>query len=342
MFGKLQVRRSTYSSWFLVVFMLVLAISASISEFFQAPNLKTHELARYRLLIPQEFLSRIKTIHFKNRLGDFSFERNFRGWELTSPRKLPANAEQILNIVKSLGEIKIKKIYNKDIINLSNFSLNSPPIEIKLRDESEEEIEVKFGLVNPIDKSTYALLSQKDAIYHVDSINYQMESLDLTSFVNSKIFSMNTGEINKFSLFRGKSENKQLQLGMAKKENIWKDARGKEMNGEKIHEYLNALTSLKSTMILDKINEPLEKKINQLLKNPLYTIKINTSPTDQIVYTISHLINSLPTLKLEKRQNFLIRSSNRRHPYILPKDSLQHFYKRQKHFRKLPFKKLFY
>src|SRR5690606_3125203 len=144
-----------------------------------------------------------------------------------------------------------------------------------------------------------------------------------------------------FKIFKGKKTNAP-QLTFNKKDNLWFDDSGKELELERVNTYLSHVYDLKSHIILDKLTEPMEKTLEKYLEAPLYTLVIDYGSNNIITYSISELVNSFEGLKIEKKQMFIVKISNRKHPYLLQKDHLSLFMKDQRSFKSLPFKKLFY
>ena len=86
-------------------------------------------------------------------------------------------------------------------------------------------------------------------------------------------------------------------------------------------------------MIVDNENEKLNNYIQNYLNNPLYRIQVKTVDGETTTYTVSHLVNSVADLKIEKKQYFLMKSSNRQHPHLIHKDYLDRFLIRYQHLK---------
>jgi len=339
---QFQVRKSTISYWLISLFTVILVISAIFSEFFQAPRLTSRELEKYRFLFNTVELDTIKTLKITNRIGTFHLSKDHRQqWLLDFPRNLHANSKTVENIMTSLKKIKIRKIYNLDPINKANFSLDTPLITITLGYAKGVEKILRMGLINPIDNSTYLTLSGKDAIYHVDSIQGSIEANDLSDFIDSKIIHYPSSQLQSLKIFRGK-RLVNPQLSFTKKDTLWYDDLGKNLDEGNINTFLSHLYELNSQMILDRRTASLEKSLQKYLQSPLYTMIINFGEKNIITYTISSLVSSLEGLKIDKRQAFIVKISNRKHPYLLAKENLKLFSKNRRSLKKLPFKKLFY
>jgi hypothetical protein len=342
MLTKVQMSRAKASNWLLVSFILVVLVSAFITEFFQAPTEKTHVLNQYRRLIEDKKINQAASIIVKNTLGSFTLSKAYDRWNLTSPRKLPANTKTTQMILSTLGDINIRKVYQSDTINLSNFSLDSSDMEFSLIDPKGARVDYILGLVNPIDNSTYIHIPQKEIIYQIDALKNTFESLDLSDFIDSKIFSFSFEETQKFRIYRSSKSSNNVQISFELKKDVWVDKKLRGQDKTKVKAYLEKLLDLKSTLIVDKSSAELKKALNEMLKKPLYFLEIQRKDGTVLKYTVSHIINTLPGLKIEKRQHVLIKTSDRKNIYLIHKDNLQMFSKRQSSFKDLNFKKLFY
>ncbi|MCO4795267.1 MAG: DUF4340 domain-containing protein [Bacteriovoracaceae bacterium] len=342
---RIQTSKKTLSNWMMIVFVFTLAFSAGISEFFQAPKSINQDLQQYHFLFSKHQIANFNEIRIDNRLGKFSLSRKSDSnksdshWDLISPRVLPASMDLVNRLLLTLEGVKIRKLYPKDPINMSNFSLDNPLMKISLHTREGSEEEIHFGLVNPIDNSTYIYSRSKEVIYHVDALANSLEGLGLSEFVDSKVFTMDTADIVEFKLFRRLSS---LQLTLTKKEDNWIGKSGKTLMPNKVNEYLNSLLNIKSALILDKLTENLEKTLKRLQATPFYFIKLKLRSGEEISYNISTIVSNLPDIKLDKGQIYIIKASNREYPYVLTRDSFKFFGKKHKSFKKLPFKKLFY
>ena len=342
MLTKVQTSRTKASNWLLISFILVVLVSAFITEFFQAPTEKTHVLNQYRRLIEDKKITQATSIIVKNSLGSYTLSKDLNNWNLTSPRKLPANSKTTEMILSTLGDIHIRKVYQSDTINLSNFSLDSSDMEFSLIDPKGVRVDYILSLVNPIDNSTYIHIPQKEIIYQVDALKNTFESLDLSDFVDSKIFSQVFEDTQKFRIYRNSKSSNNIQISFELKKDVWIDKNLRGQDKVKVSAYLKQVFDLKSALIVDKSSDELKKALNEMLEKPLYLIEVMQKDGTIFNYSVSHIINSLPDLKIEKRQHVLIQASDRKNIYLIHKDNLPMFSKRQSSFKDLNFKKLFY
>lgn len=334
-----SLNRNSISTFILGGFITVLLIGSLVSEFFQAPIISSQELSKFQFLFTREQVDTVNFIKIKSSLGEYQLERKDFKWNLTSPRLIDANINTIEKILSSLKEVKIKKIYPKDAINLANFSLDNPISTLTIKNEKNEEKSISFGLVNPIDNSTYVSVEDEKAIYHINNINMPFERIELTSLIDSRIFNMEWNEIKSFKMVSHVSTRPTLSFVREKK--LWVSG-NRQLNDERMKKYLTELTSLKSTIILDERTEKLDKTLERYLTKPLFKLNIQTEDDSEIEYRVSYIITSLPGIKMERKQNFIIKASNRQHPFLVNKEFMRLFYKKTSHLKPIPIKKLIY
>ncbi len=343
MLVKISTDRTRSANFLMLMFAIVLIIGGLASEFFQAPTSQNTALSRYQLLIKPEQIDQIESIQLDNRLGEFTITKDKSNqWALTSPRNLPSNTATVNNILNNLKEIKIRQILPKDTINISNFSLDSPLMKIKIAYFGGKENTLNIGLVNPIDNSTYVTFSNKEAIYHVDALKSSMEGLSLSNFIEPRVFTQDLNSIDNFKIYRGKIPSTKIRLSVKNEGDGWLDQSGNTLEPKAVEDYLRDVLSLKSALILDKRTEKLDKALTRFFANPSYTAEIQNKDGEKVFYEVSYLINTLPDIKMEKRQTFIVKASNRPHPYVIEKKHLNIFSKSQRSFKKLSIKKLFY
>lgn len=345
MFLKLDINARLLSQIALGSFLTILALALALSEFFQAPKENIYDLSKYSILIPEESLSQVVKIDFKNRLGTFKFElQNTNGrdeWHIVSPRSFPANHESLQLIFEALKKISIRKIYERDKININNFSLDYPLMSIQFLEKNGETISLDLGLINPVDSSTYVSISnQPSIIYHINALENALEKLDLTSFVESRIFHLDKTQISSLKISSG-SNSTLLQLN--KKDDNWFGRSDAPMENEKVETLIDEMLMMRSQIIIDRMPEGAKELLTKSMGSDQYIIQLGGRDGESFTYHFSNLLPAIADLKLEKYQNIIVSSPERRFPYILSKDVLGFFVKNnESKLKKLPFKKLFY
>lgn len=315
--------RSSISTWLTAAFAFSLLILLGFSEFFQNTTQDNKSLDILANPIRADIMANIKTIKIKNRMGRFTLNQQNGQWLLKEPRVMPAKMTTINQILEALQKVKVDTIHQYEPINIQNFSLDNPIMLIDLYSKLEEKLQIKVGLINPINNTSYITVSGQETIYQIKLLNNSIELKNLSDFIESSIFSNNEKEISELHIFRRgqKESHNSLTFNGVN----WSSKRYKKINTEAVFNKLNKLLNIKTHMIIDKQDESIQNFISNYLENPLYTIKIKTKNKKNITYQVTTLIKALPELKLEKRQYFIMTASDRQYPYIIPKEYIDEF-----------------
>ena len=315
--------QNSISTWLILVFTFSIIVLLGYSEIFQN-SLQKNNLQEFSATpISSDILDNIKTIRFKNRLGKFTITRDAKdNWMLVEPRKMPARTKTINRLLNAFRDLPIRTLHQYEPINLQSFSLNNPIMNIEFFTKLEEQVNVKIGLVNPINSTSYITVSGKDVIFQTDIIKNNLELLDLSDFINSHIFSHELEDVLKIDIYHSSQDNSYNTLKRAGDK--WLSKRYKTIDMQRVDYAINQVLDIKSHMIVDTKEEKLLNFINNYLKNPRYRVVIKT-PKKTVNYTVTQLIKSVPELKLEKRQYFIVKSSERQFPHVIDKKYLERF-----------------
>lgn len=324
------------------LFVLVLVAGGLFSELFQAPKKGLTGLELYQNPVPESFLKNLDQLSLSNRLGEVILEKreNTQKWYLTSPRKLEANTKVINQITESLAKIKVKKLYQKDSINISNFSLSTPLMEINLT-SGRQKLKFSLGIINPIDNSAYITLDHRSLIFQIEGLQYPIEGLNISDFINSKIVETPFDEIKKVELFFGKPHSRRF-LSIKRDGPLWLDSRGKELNTKTVEAFLEKFIGLKGQIILDKMNEETNKTLEKFWNSPQYSLVITDNSDKEIIYQFTSPVPAIPEVKVEKKQTISIISGSKEYPFLVDKNVLNYFSVREHKLRSPDIKKLFY
>jgi hypothetical protein len=325
------------------LFCLLILIGGLFSVFFQAPIVTNQELSRFRLLFDETELKELRSLTLQNRLGTFTFERSPEDgtWRMTEPRSVLANPQPLERILQTLGDIRIRRIYDEDPINRSNYSLDNPQIRVSFLTQDLNQKELLLGLVNPVDNSTYVKFMKGEQIYHVDALSSPLESLDLVNFIDTRVFSLPLESIASLRISRDASFSNP-HLSLRKENEVWQDSSDRQLDTQAVSNYLTQLLSFRSIFIIDKASEELQKAIEQHLERPAFFLEVTSTDGSIFSFQVSQIVNSLPDIKTEKRQTFLVQSSHRDYPFLLPRENLEVFSQRNNQFPVTTIKKLFY
>jgi hypothetical protein len=316
------------SNTILLVFFLLLGGAALLTDIFHTPVKTSIEASGMATLYKAKELDFVTKISLKNKSGSYVFEKieknQISPWHMTSPRSVTANSIFIEKLFNSLITIKIKNIFPNDKINNSNFSLEKPNASVVLEGASAgTAINIDVGLLNTIDNTTYLKVSTKNSIYQVEVPSVSLENATILDLIESKIFSIDLESINSFKVsFHNKSSS---EINIHKKATAWVNNAEISLAQDKVDEYFQDLSTIKSSFVLDSQTDQQKKQISSLSRNPEITLTAKDNKGNIITYKISPLIYNFPDLDFKGAPYFLVSISNNQTAYIVKKEFLDLF-----------------
>lgn len=247
---RIQSFASKYyiSTWLTSIFTFSLLVLLVFSEFFQntTQDNKTSDLLANP--IRADIMANIKTIRIKNRIGSFMLNHQNGQWILKEPRIMPANIKTINELLVSLNHVKVDTVLQYEPINIQNFSLDHPIMVIDLYSKLEESLQIKFGLINPINNTSYLTVSGNNRIFQIEMLKHKLELKNLSDFIESSIFSSSLNDISEFHLFR--RDFKKSQNSLVLKDNDWTSKRYKSISNNSVRKKLSKILNIKTHMIV--------------------------------------------------------------------------------------------
>jgi hypothetical protein len=312
-------KRNLASNIILFLFFALVSLAANFSEIFQTPIKTASEMIEQTKLFTAVDLDQIKRISLKNKSGEYVFEKKENAqislWHMVTPRNIAENSLFIEKLFKALAVIKVKKIFPDEKINNSNFSLDKPTATLGLIDQNGKSINIQVGLMNTIDHSTYLKIAGRNGIFHVEAPTISLENATILDLTESQIFLIDLSKIKSLKI----SHNKKASLELKKTDGKWSDAENNLLATEKIDDYFQELSAIKSSLILDNQADPQKKQIKSLITNAEYTVSIKDNAANKIDYNISAITKSLSDVDLNE-EFFIIATSNSATAYIVKKD----------------------
>ena len=319
------------SNAILGVFFLLLVASAIITDIFHIPLRSAPELLGVTSLFKNEELAAVTKITLKNKSGLFTFEKldknQISPWHMTAPRDVTANSIFIEKLFHALANNKVKNFLPNDKINQSNFSLEKPNTTLTLESSNQSKpIIMDIGLVNTIDNTTFVRISNKENILQVEVPNIVLENITILDLIESKIFSIDLESINSFKIVFLKTGAGGINIH--KKNSKWVSNDESLLPQDKIEEYFQDISVIKSSFVLDEQTAQQKKQIASLMRNPEITLTAEDNKKNLITYKISSLIYKFPDIDLKNSPYFIVSISNNQTAYIVKKDFLELFNKK--------------
>ena len=332
----------------IITFAFIVIGGALYTELFQKPEFEVANNQIFRNPIDINFLSNARSMKIKNTLGSYRVIKKSdvttSTWNVSTPRSVPAKNELINEMIQSLSQIKVRRTYPNDDINKDHFFLRNPNVTITLgtsTDPTDQDMSINVGLINPIDNSTYISISNSKLIYQINTIKFPFESIEFTDLIDSRVVPVSKDEIAEVAYFKGNSSSSFFKIKRHQKQ--WIDSRKFVLRDDRVDDFLQNILSYNAQVILDQDSESRQEVSTRFLKAPIYRLKVTTMNGNSHLYEISKIVHkSYPELKIEKRQNILVKANYADHPFVLSKQFLQLFYRTEKFMRdrKKP-KKLF-
>jgi hypothetical protein len=317
-------KRKFASNLILFLFFVLVSLAALFSDIFQSPIKTGAEVIQQAKLFTSTDLEKVHRISLKNKSGEYIFERlqnnQISPWHMVSPRDISANSLFIEKLFNALTTIKVKKMFPDEKINASNFSIDKPTSTLNLIDQSGKSIVIVLGLMNTIDNSTYLKISGRSGIFHVEAPDVSLENASILNLIESQIISINLDTIVAFRIYRGNKKTGTPQLEIKKKGADWFDREGNLLSREKIDDYLQDLSSLKSSFIIDKQTDSQKRQINNLARNAEYIVSIEDNKANTIDYNISGITKDLSDIDLKNEEYFIVTISNNTTSYVVKKE----------------------
>jgi len=316
------INRNTLSALVLAIFVGSIGFVAVYTELFHK---KDHQMPFPQLFnnpFNESTIASIHSISIKNKFTEVKIKKENNIWQMIEPKKLITKNDLIVSLFRDLKTYDIKKIFDKDTINIKSFSLDTPQIEIDLK-TNDEEFKLTIGLTNPVNNTTYLMLSNSEYIFQVTALKNDLSSLALTDFVESRLFNKDLNQISSIEYFRAGSQKPFLE-GYSKN-NEWLDSKAELLNTEKIKILWNEMTKHKAQMILDEIDDEIKSTVEERIRNYQYSVVIKDLDSKAIELKFSSPLNKLGSLKVIKGNSILVKSDQSPNIYIYDKDILKIF-----------------
>jgi hypothetical protein len=301
-------------STFLVSFFFILCIFLALfAEVFQSRNSDIDLAALYATPIQWRQFNELREVKLSNKNGEFILENmNPLGllegpWQLTSPQALKVKSTVVEKMMNALRQIQIRQLFSLDAINLNSFSLDAPTATVSLSAISGRTLELKLGLINPIDNSSYMTFSGATQIYQIDPLSLSLESYDLAQMAESQILALNIESLQSFELVK---ENTSV-LRWQKTADKWLGQTGNELNPEKIQKYFDKWENVKSSLVIEAGTPDQKLILERLLTNPQYLLRVQTFGGLR-TYTITPYLESIPGVNLGVNQFYILSTDDKK------------------------------
>lgn len=318
---KLKPSLSTLLVAIFTFILLFLGLFAEVLES-QAPEVDLAQI--YANPVPLEDLQRLKALKLTNRHGHFVFENRhpealLEGpWQMVAPHVLRVKEETITKILDALNVLRVRNFHRLEPINISSFSLDNPTMTLLFTNDKEKDFEVKMGLINPIDNSAYLSVSTQDQIYQIEPMEIAIESWDLTQLVESRILAIHFPALEGVEL-SGTLNNLKIQ----RQQESWTDQNGNALSTAKIEKFVERLSELRSSSILENLSQDQRDSLERVMNNPVLEMRIRTE-TGERAYMIGELSRGgIPNMPLGPDARFVLSNEEKKSFVLINRDQLR-------------------
>lgn len=330
--------------------LFLLGVAILYSEFFHAPieEIDAKKLATNPL--KSEILSGIESIEIVALDSSFKLEKDSgssdfnqdgidddtgaSSWLISAPLIHPGRPEQIQYLLNLLKNLSPKQAFQYDEINLNNLGLANPQISLKIKSNNQNETILNIGLKNQNENLIFISILQnsKKQIYGLPIEQFNIDNINVTQFLDSKIVLGNNKNLEIIEIYQGKNLDTDPQVVLLRKDQVWYGPNYEALNEKRTADFLLNLFKIKSLFILDKVNNEGQDILDKALEKPNFTMVIKNKNNNGIVYTFSEPINYFPDVKID-RKAVIVWVSNRKQAYLVGKEEVQSINNKQSYFK---------
>ncbi|MBF0314529.1 MAG: DUF4340 domain-containing protein [Oligoflexia bacterium] len=329
----LQLFSFNKSTWFIIVFALFTSLMALLSDFYHTPFVYIGSGNLYQSPIPSDLFVGLNKITLENKQETIHLELTNSAanpsesvWELKKPREALANPKNINNILLALKNLKVRKNFHLDKINITNFSIDRPAITLTLENANKKSLQIKIGLVNSIDNTAYIFVSSQNSILQIDIPTFPLETLTTGQLIDARIIPITVSNIEQLQIYNQKRDKKNLLLSLTQNPNNqeWINnadpTTPKVIPSKVIAPLIDNTLAYQGTLILDRPSEDLKKIMEKYLNSHQYIIDITTIDKKLSSYSISTLISERLSEVKDLDKSAIVSSSTITAPILVNAD----------------------
>lgn len=319
-----SIIKPSLSTALVVFFFFILIFLGLFAEVFESQTPEVDIAQIYANPAPISELKQLKNLKLTNKHGTFVFENTHPDgdltgpWQMLEPQALKLKGNVVSRMIDALSAIRVRNFYRLEPINITSFSLDNPTLTLYFTNSLDRTIEIKMGLVNPIDNSAYLTLTGQDQIYQIDPIEMALESYDLAQLVESKVLALNIDSLQSVEIYSDDG----LTLKLIRKDNQWFDQNALQLSENKVRKFFEKIEEIKSSSILDKLSNEQNSFLEQSLSIPSWSLKLISSQGVR-TYVIGKLKGEIPSMNVGKADQFVLSTDEKQSFVLIEKDELK-------------------
>lgn len=212
-------------------------------------------------------------------------------WQITAPRPLDADADELNRLVTSAADISREEIVEENAAALAPFGLDPAQSTISLKTKDGKDYAIRFGSNNPLGSSTYAALAGKSQVFLVTSY--------VAGNFNKKLEDLRNHAILKFEQSETQSldvQNSKGKLNLTKEGDRWW-IQGKEKWPADASAVTSLLGDLSGGRVKEFFDDNPEEYAALGLDKPVLDLRLTVGKDRGI----KHLVVGLEKTKLVKK-----------------------------------------
>lgn len=319
-----SILKPSVSTILVVLFFFILLFLGLFAEVFESQSPEVDMAQIYANPVPLNQLKKLQSLRLTNKQGSFLFENTDASgessgpWQMTEPQALKVKSNVISRILETLSVIRVRNFHRLEPINISSFSLDNPTLTLNFTNSSKQNIEIKVGLINPIDNSAYLSVSGQNQIYQIDPLEIALESYELAQLVDSKVLALNPATLQSLEIYSPTG----LEVKLLKKEDQWLDQAGVTLKTSRVEKFFRDLEDLKSFSILENLTTEQKEFMDKVMATPVITLKIISGQSVRN-YLIGEIKGSIPNAPTMKGPVFALSTEDRKSYVLLEKEELK-------------------
>lgn len=317
-----------WSTVMVITFAVILATVGFFAEVFQAPSVPQEMAQLITNPLPVSKLQRLRSLSFTNKSGLFKFENTHPDgasegpWRMLEPTSIKARKDFFVKVVQALSELQVRNVHRADSINLKSFSLDRPLFTLTLAPVDGVAVEVAFGLLNPIDNTTYFKIKDQEWIYQSLALPLPLETVTVDELLDSRALAFSAENLD--SLEISPNGVKLIKIG-----GVWQNQDSSPANQQKVEQLLKELQTLKSYMVLDKLDADQALALQEIMQSPQWRLRLGQGETSE-VYLISPALDRVGSYKLERSGSHLLYREGTLTPIVLGREQMGVFSRRDR------------
>ena len=270
-------------------------------------------------IIPQDKIDQITYLSIKNRLGEIELIKESPSpfpWLIANHGNILADTNKVQSLVELLKFIKIKRQIKVDDISLKNYSMDNPFFTFDYLIPGHQIIRLKVGLINDLRNIAYIQHEQSQTIFEASYRSLSIFDNNFSYFANNGPFSFISEKAKRITLSRGNKPALEIE-----RENENWILPKTNFNKQKLELWLKSLNEIKTTIILDKVDEKINQRLNDSQKDwNKTTLTIETIDNNIYEYNL-YLVKGISDDSKKNETDYVLYDKHRPFPVVLNQDA---------------------